>query len=1063
MQSKKNINVYDFDGTLYNGDSSIDFFFFCLKQNKKNILLLPKIFFFFLLYVVHFIKKEKFKSCFFSFLKNDDNPKKSITDFWKIKESNINEELKKIILEDPNAVIVSASPEFLIKPIAEKLGVSKYICSNVDIKTGMWLDNNCHGKNKIIFLRKKYKKFDIENSYSDSYSDRFIAQESKNAYLIDNKKIVKYDEDKLYLKKMNNISNYLATFFFAIYFIFGMLINFNYDLSSNFNLLFQSDTKRVYNDFSNIIYNHYRISVHPLILFFQPIILLINGITHNSFISIIIFQSIIGSLCIKYLFKTLCIIRKNKISNLLLSFIYGFSFSTIIFSSTYETYALSALVFILLWYNVIKDLKLCNKSNITKYIVLGIMASGILLTNYTVYGVILLVLLLSKKINIKKFILINLITIISIISLSFIQQFVWVKAPNIFSSFTTSVEDETTKYTSFDISIKKIKNEVDDVYLNGFTSKKIDAKFINGANKYTGSNLVMKFKDGYNYFDIIFIIFYGCLLIYLIKGFKQDIILNLGLIVSLLGMSVLHLFYGNDDTFLYSQNFIYLIILLFGLNYRKEKKYINLSLFIFLVYEIVGNALAFKNILLILRKYFTPELFLKKFGLIKEFIILFILAIILILIFYLIIILMKKHNKKNILLILCLLIITSCIFVKFETYKSYSSKKNNSSKIVVQKNTKYFEEKYKDDITLYNKYLNQYKKFVDEKNISVANVFNNEKFYFFGLGNRKKYVYSNGVIRELENEKIYKRFDVEWDLIIPNAYTVLIKTKEGNYYKIVEDKSSVKIIEDNKELVLPDTKVDIELYNFDDYKYSEILKVLYQEILFNIKDGIIYPNILVYDNVWYRDAAYGAMVLDKTGNIDLIKDWILSINSIYDKSNGEEENDNLGELLYMISLVDDKDNKLVKKILSKLEQIRIEDENGIYISNNTDGSKKPSYQTEWLKFGLNKLNIENEYNYLLTDRYTNLLWFTEHSLKDLKNEKYSMKYPYLGYAQRHMMGDNSNIYLSNQLYPLSWEKEASKANYLKMTILGNYYVKNKVSPTHIWSAAELFLMLEEKK
>lgn len=274
---------------------------------------------------------------------------------------------------------------------------------------------------------------------------------------------------------------------------------------------------------------------------------------------------------------------------------------------------------------------------------------------------------------------------------------------------------------------------------------------------------------------------------------------------------------------------------------------------------------------------------------------------------------MKKNNKKNLLLILCLLIISSCIFVKFETYNSYSSKENNSSKIVVQKNTKFFEEKYKDDITLYNKYLNQYKNFVNEKNISIVNVFNDEKFYFFGLGNRKKYVYSNGVIRELDNEKVYKRFDVEYDLIIPNAYTVLIKTKNGKFYKIVEDKSSVRIIEDDKQDVLPDTKIDIKLYNLEDYTYSEILKVLYQEILFNIKDGVIYPNILVYNNVWYRDAAYGAMVLDKTKNIDLIKGWILSINSIYDNSNKDEENDNLGELLYLISLVDNKDNKLVKK------------------------------------------------------------------------------------------------------------------------------------------------------
>ena len=35
--------VYDFDGTIYDGDSSIDFFLFCLKKNIKVIFYLPKV------------------------------------------------------------------------------------------------------------------------------------------------------------------------------------------------------------------------------------------------------------------------------------------------------------------------------------------------------------------------------------------------------------------------------------------------------------------------------------------------------------------------------------------------------------------------------------------------------------------------------------------------------------------------------------------------------------------------------------------------------------------------------------------------------------------------------------------------------------------------------------------------------------------------------------------------------------------------------------------------------------------------------------------------------------
>ena len=37
------INIYDFDKTIYDGDSSIDFFKYCIKINKKCLRILPKL------------------------------------------------------------------------------------------------------------------------------------------------------------------------------------------------------------------------------------------------------------------------------------------------------------------------------------------------------------------------------------------------------------------------------------------------------------------------------------------------------------------------------------------------------------------------------------------------------------------------------------------------------------------------------------------------------------------------------------------------------------------------------------------------------------------------------------------------------------------------------------------------------------------------------------------------------------------------------------------------------------------------------------------------------------
>ena len=35
------MNIYDFDGTIYNGDSTIDFWLFTLKRHPSALLMIP--------------------------------------------------------------------------------------------------------------------------------------------------------------------------------------------------------------------------------------------------------------------------------------------------------------------------------------------------------------------------------------------------------------------------------------------------------------------------------------------------------------------------------------------------------------------------------------------------------------------------------------------------------------------------------------------------------------------------------------------------------------------------------------------------------------------------------------------------------------------------------------------------------------------------------------------------------------------------------------------------------------------------------------------------------------
>lgn len=183
----KTIDVFDFDKTLYKSDSTIDFYLFCLSKNKKIIKYLPVQFYGFILYKLRIKPKEYFKEKFFSFLKIIDNPEEVVKKFWNLKKDNFRKE----ILEKSNnyKIVISASPEFLLKDICEELKIDYCIATNVDIHTGKFLSKNCYGQEKVRRLNEFIKKYEIENFYSDSLSDKYLAKLAKYSYLVKNGEI----------------------------------------------------------------------------------------------------------------------------------------------------------------------------------------------------------------------------------------------------------------------------------------------------------------------------------------------------------------------------------------------------------------------------------------------------------------------------------------------------------------------------------------------------------------------------------------------------------------------------------------------------------------------------------------------------------------------------------------------------------------------------------------------------------------------------------------------------------------------------------------------------------
>ncbi len=176
------MNVYDFDGTIYDGDSSLDFYKFCVKRHPCLLRYLGIQVFSFLFNGIGIVDKTKMKSMWFSFLKSVPDVDKELLLFWDCHINHIKPWYLQYQKNDD--VIISASPGFLLVECCNRLGIRNLIASEVDRKTGSFLSENCHDQAKLRFFNKKYPAGNIDNFYSDSASDYPLAKLAKRAFRV---------------------------------------------------------------------------------------------------------------------------------------------------------------------------------------------------------------------------------------------------------------------------------------------------------------------------------------------------------------------------------------------------------------------------------------------------------------------------------------------------------------------------------------------------------------------------------------------------------------------------------------------------------------------------------------------------------------------------------------------------------------------------------------------------------------------------------------------------------------------------------------------------------------
>ena len=179
------MKVFDFDNTIYSGESSVDFSFYMIRHNRKILRYVPTILISLLGYKLCLLSKEKLESIINNFLAGViDGPislSVYIKQFWKVHSYKLNRNILELI--EPEDAIISASPVLLIEGVREMLNTDKIIGTELDLeqKRVIWFN---FGDNKVKRFRELYGDGEIEAFYTDSYNDKDLMEISRKVFIV---------------------------------------------------------------------------------------------------------------------------------------------------------------------------------------------------------------------------------------------------------------------------------------------------------------------------------------------------------------------------------------------------------------------------------------------------------------------------------------------------------------------------------------------------------------------------------------------------------------------------------------------------------------------------------------------------------------------------------------------------------------------------------------------------------------------------------------------------------------------------------------------------------------
>lgn len=192
------IDVYDFDGTIYDGDSTADFALFCLRRHPGVLLGMPRFICAAVKLALGRIGLTKFKSVLFGEMAKRFSLEAEAEVFWKQEKTRA--KLGKWYASTPRdlpIVIASASPEFELQHAAKLLGVPRLIGTRCDAATGALIGLNCKGEEKLRRIGEAVGAFEIRAMYTDSVkADGPLLAVAREGYIVTHGVVAPFNKAK---------------------------------------------------------------------------------------------------------------------------------------------------------------------------------------------------------------------------------------------------------------------------------------------------------------------------------------------------------------------------------------------------------------------------------------------------------------------------------------------------------------------------------------------------------------------------------------------------------------------------------------------------------------------------------------------------------------------------------------------------------------------------------------------------------------------------------------------------------------------------------------------------